>query len=64
VDVSRGNIGSNPRFANPGAGDYKLRPGSPAVDRARAAFAPRTDFTGRRRPQGRGFDIGAYELAR
>jgi hypothetical protein len=64
VDVSRGNIGANPRFADPGAGDYGLRPGSPALDRARAAFAPRTDFTGRRRPQGRGFDIGAYELAR
>jgi CSLREA domain-containing protein len=39
-----------------------LEPGSPAVDAALAANCPATDQRGTARPQGRGCDIGAFEL--
>lgn len=47
-----------------GGGDYHLRAHSPAIDRGTAVDAPNTDFEGRERPQGSGYDIGAYEFAR
>lgn len=57
------NVLANPRFASQSRRDFRLGRGSPAVDRARADFAPRTDILGRRRPSGRGYDIGAFERA-
>jgi hypothetical protein len=42
--------------------DFRLLPGSPAIDGASAAGAPAADIEGRRRPCGAGPDIGAYEL--
>ncbi|MBI2301280.1 MAG: HYR domain-containing protein [Armatimonadetes bacterium] len=38
-----------------------LLPGSSAIDTANAAYAPDTDQRGVARPQGAGYDIGAYE---
>ncbi len=50
-----------PRFIDVEAGDFKLLPGSPAIDRGSAAGAPKDDFAGASRPRGAGIDIGAYE---
>jgi hypothetical protein len=60
VDTSGSNIYADPRFVARTAGDFRLRAGSPAVDRARADAAPRTDHLGQPRPRGRA-DIGAFE---
>jgi hypothetical protein len=42
-------------------GVYRLKAKSPAIDAGTTTGAPRTDFDGVRRPQGRGIDIGAFE---
>jgi hypothetical protein len=60
----RGNFVGDPRFVRRSASDYHLRSGSGAVDRALAAYAPATDFDGRRRPQGPRSDLGAFERGR
>lgn len=55
---------SDPGFINyqaDGSGDYHLKGGSPAIDKGVATGAPSTDFDGHPRPQGAGYDIGAYE---
>ena len=63
---SNGNLLGNPLFAGPG--DYRLTPGSPAIDAGTALQAPLSDFLGVPRPlDGNGdgipgFDIGAFEL--
>jgi uncharacterized repeat protein (TIGR01451 family) len=41
---------------------HALLAGSPAIDAASATGAPATDQRGVSRPQGNGFDIGAFEL--
>jgi hypothetical protein len=61
LDASGGNVYARPRFVDRLRDDYRLAPDSPALDRARADSAPRTDLLGVRRPQGAGVDIGAYE---
>ena len=43
-------------------GDYSITSGSPAIDAANSAGAPKQDFFGTSRPQGSGFDIGAVEF--
>jgi hypothetical protein len=55
------NLGANPRFVNPAAGDYHLAGGSPAID-AGTNVGVATDLDGIARPQGEGYDIGAYEF--
>ena len=55
------NIHSNPRFVSRARRDFRLASGSPAVDRGRADSSPRTDIGGRKRPSGRGYDVGAFE---
>jgi parallel beta-helix repeat protein len=42
-------------------GDYRLRPGSPAIDAGLADSAPLEDLEGNLRPCGAGVDQGAYE---
>jgi Right handed beta helix region len=64
VSTSGGNIGSNPRFVAPASRDYRLGPGSPAINRARADHSLRFDARGRRRPLGGGYDVGAFEGVR
>lgn len=47
----------------PAAANYKLRPGSPAVDAGLSLIGIyNRDYLGTLRPTGVGFDIGAYEL--
>ena len=61
LESSGGNIYADPRFVARRLDDFRLRRGSPAIDRARADYAPPNDFYGTRRPIGAGDDIGAFE---
>ncbi|NIA22189.1 MAG: carbohydrate-binding protein [Anaerolineaceae bacterium] len=50
-------------FVNPDKGDYRLKPGSPAIDAGVAITSiNRYDRAGRRRPTGKAVDIGPYEF--
>ena len=42
-------------------GDYRVQANSPAIDKGASTFAPNHDILGTKRPQGAGYDIGAYE---
>ncbi len=44
-----------------GNGDYHLSPTSPAIDKGTPMDAPSVDLDGTPRPQGNGYDVGAYE---
>ena len=52
----------DPLWVDPAAGDLHLQQASPAVDHGSAVAAPARDLDGVARPQGAGFDIGAFEL--
>jgi hypothetical protein len=57
---------SNPAFVNgpstmPTSPDFRLQSGSPAIDRGLSLPLVTVDFAGAPRPQGSGYDIGAYE---
>jgi parallel beta-helix repeat protein len=54
------SICRDPGFVNAQARDYRLRADSPCVD-AGTTVEVGVDFDGNKRPQGRGFDMGAYE---
>jgi len=45
-------------------GDYRIAANSPAVDSGSSELAPNHDFFGTARPQGRGFDKGAFEVVK
>lgn len=47
-------------FRDPAGGDFRLKPGSPAID-AGVAVPVFADFAGSPRPGGAAVDIGAYE---
>lgn len=62
--TANGTLIEDPGFVDfrpDGSGDYRLRPGSPAVDAGAATGFPSTDIDGTPRPQGGGVDIGVYE---
>jgi len=46
---------------NPSNLDLHLKAGSPAIDAGTSSGAPSVDFDGVSRPQGSGYDVGAYE---
>ncbi len=48
-------------FVDAAAGDYRLRRGGPAQDAGARLRRVRRDLVGTRRPQGAGWDVGAYE---
>ncbi len=60
VDISQA------KFTDPAANDYSLQPSSPAVDAGinLSAEGITADYRDLSRPQGSGFDIGAFELDR
>ena len=53
--------GVNPKLADPANGNYKLTSGSPAIDSGRTLPDVSNDYNGATRPQGTGYDIGAFE---
>jgi len=56
--------GVNPLFVDPDNGDYHLQAGSPAIDAGYDLTGMVTDdYEGNPRPQGAGYDIGAYETS-
>jgi hypothetical protein len=57
------DILSDPLFVDPGNSDFRLQPNSPAINAGAdlSANGVITDILGIARPQGSGFDIGAYE---
>jgi hypothetical protein len=70
-NIAYNNIGSTPACSgyctvtNPlfvSASDFHLQSGSPAVDKG-AAVNITDDYGGNPRPQGAGYDIGAYEYS-
>jgi hypothetical protein len=50
-------------FVNPTTYDLHLLSTSPAIDKGSNASAPSEDYDGIPRPQGSGYDIGAYEYS-
>jgi hypothetical protein len=52
---------ADPLFVNPTAGNYRVREGSPAIDTGIALAEVTNDFDSNLRPQGPGYDIGAFE---
>ncbi|WP_374593238.1 choice-of-anchor Q domain-containing protein [Aquabacterium sp.] len=64
LDFDAAPIKTDPGFRLAGV-DFRLRPESPAIDAGSSAVAPvvQNDFDlETRRPQGGGFDVGAYEF--
>ena len=53
------SINSNPLFV--GSSDYHLQHYSPCIDTGTSTGAPAADIAGTVRPQGAGYDMGAYE---
>ncbi len=56
------SITANPMFINAAGNDYHLLPISPAIDAGATLSFISTDLDGNSRPQGAGYDIGAYEF--
>lgn len=65
--AATGTIAADPLFVNyqptMTTGDYHLQRTSPALDKGSSLLAPTIDIDGVARPQGAGYDIGAYEMA-
>ena len=56
------NLFTDPRFVNAAGRDFSLRSDSPAIDRGAFLDTVQFDVSGVSRPQGNGYDIGAYEF--
>ncbi|MFK7933637.1 MAG: choice-of-anchor Q domain-containing protein [Saprospiraceae bacterium] len=55
------NLDTDPFFVDAANGDLSLLACSDAIDAGTATGAPATDIIGTTRPQGAGYDMGAYE---
>ncbi|MCK4306788.1 right-handed parallel beta-helix repeat-containing protein [candidate division WOR-3 bacterium] len=57
----RDSVVGNPDFISPSVAGFHLQEDSPAIDKGSSIYAPNDDFDGNPRPQGAGYDIGAFE---
>jgi len=55
-------VEGNPLFINTRWADFHLEENSPAIDKGSSFDAPGNDLDGNYRPQGAGYDIGAFEF--
>lgn len=71
IDGYRGDTGEiygsdyvegDPKFVNASGANFHLQGNSPAIDAGSSVDAPNTDFDENSRPQGGGYDIGAFEV--
>jgi hypothetical protein len=62
VTLSNNATFTDPGLVNPQQGNFQLSPSSVAINDADASVSPGTDHNGAPRPQGGGFDIGAFEF--
>lgn len=60
ADRPQNSLG-DPLFVSVDGDDYRLMPGSPAIDLGDSDFANLLDYAGNRRPQGDAPDVGALE---
>lgn len=61
VPCGEHDISDDPRFVDPGNGDYHIQPNSIVVDKGTNDGTPVTDIDGNVRPSGLGVDIGVDE---
>lgn len=54
-------VGLDPLFRDADNYDFRILPDSPAIDAGIDTLAPDVDMEGNPRPQGSGYDLGAYE---
>ena len=54
-------INVDPKFENASAGNFRLKPDSPLINKGKKLNTVQSDFLGNSRPQGSSHDIGAYE---
>ena len=55
------DISKDPLFKDINNNDYRLTPDSPCIDSGKSENLVKTDIKGTLRPQGDGYDMGAYE---
>ncbi len=55
--------GVDPKFVNASSGDFNLRSDSPCIDVGVTLSQVANDFNGNSRPQGKGYDRGAFEFS-
>jgi hypothetical protein len=60
-NTASNNLNANPNFINASSSDFHLASNSPAINAGYLVTSVTDDYDGNSRPQGSGYDIGAYE---
>ncbi len=61
-EYGKNDFVAEPQFIDPSNGDYRLKPGSPGIDAGTTIEAIGADLRGVKRPQGKAYDVGCYEM--